>query len=350
VVRDFLAPLSAVEPVRRPTQQRPPEPGLVRRNLRYVAIAVAAALLVAAIALIAHPRKSEKPTKHQTDTGIFSKTHGWITLGGQQIIALNPADPRQTRVLSGAQGDPLAWSRDGTQLLIARVHGLAVLHSDGHWSQLTPGTRVAAGSFTPDGSHVIYADSGSIWSVPSDGGQRHAIARGTGPPNGTVYTFPGWTGNQLSPDGRTLVYTPGWTTPQTLAIALMDSDGSNQRPLVSFQQVVTSMGVPHWQLSGTGDFFALAWLGDSSRVLILAAGDTRCAMFAVNADGSDLQRWGPRGRCPVRAAASPDGSHVALTVLIDHRRGMLITNDRGDITQTIRFPHNEAHPFPAWQP
>ena len=110
VVRDFLAPLSTVEPVRRRRAGRAPEPGPQRHYLRYAAIAVAAALLVAAIAVIAHPRKAEKPAKHHVDTGIFAKTHGWITLGGQQIIALNPENPKQTRVLFRSPGRGMGLS------------------------------------------------------------------------------------------------------------------------------------------------------------------------------------------------------------------------------------------------
>jgi hypothetical protein len=40
-----------------------------------------------------------------------------------------------------------------------------------------------------------------------------------------------------------------------------------------------------------------------------------------------------------------------LTVSTHHRSGLLITDDNGHITQTIRFPqHNQARPFLAWQP
>ena len=280
------------------------------------------------------------------DTGIFSKTHGWITLGGEQIIALNPADPKQTHVLSSSPGDPIAWSRDGSQLLTAGPHGFAVLHADGHWARLS-GARASGGSFTPDGSHVIYADNGSIWSVPSNGGKREAIARGR---VGKTYMMPGETGAQLSPDGKTLVFTPGWYP--HISIGLMNSDGSNQRQLVSYPRVVKLMGYPDWRHSGINDISALAWLGDGTDVVFIALNQraTRCALFAVNTDGSDLRRWGPRGLCPDRAAPSPDGSHLAFTVDIHHRDGLLITNDNGDVTQTILYPHNEAHPILAWQP
>ena len=347
VVRDFLAPLSTVEPVRRHAAGRVSDPGPQRHFLRYAAIAVAAALLVAAIAVIAHPRKPEKPAKHRTDTGIFAKTHGWITLGGQQIIALNPANPTQTRVLSRSAGLPIAWSRDGSQLLASGPRGYRVLHADGSWTRL--GRVASGGSFTPDGSRVIYSDNGTIWSVPANGGQRKAIARGR---IGQVYDMPGETGDQLSPNGRTLVYTPGWTTPQTIAIALVNSDGSNQRQLVSISRVVKLMGYPDWRHSGIDEMFAVAWLGNSSQVLILAANkdSTRCALFAVNTSDSHLRRWGRGVGCPARAALAPDGSHLAFTVNIHHRDGLLIANDHGDVTQTILFPRDEAHPILAWQP
>ena len=108
---------------------------------------------------------------------------------------------------------------------------------------------------------MIYADNGTIWSVPANGGKREPITRG-------------WvgTGAQLSPDGGTIVYRPGWTTPHTMAIALMNSDGSNQRRLVSYRRVVTAMGISNWRHSSISDLFALGWLGDSSRVLVMAYG------------------------------------------------------------------------------
>jgi len=346
VVREFLAPLSTIEPVRRPSRPSEPEPGPARHYLRYAAIAVAAALLVAAIAVIAHPRKAERPAKHHVDAGIFAKTHGWITLGGQQIIALNPEHPKQTRVLFRSPGQPIAWSRDGSQLLIAGTRGFGVLHANGSWTRLEGG-NASGGSFTPDGSHVIYAESGSIWSAPADGGKRTAIARGQ---SGQVYDNE--TGDVLSPDGGTIVYRPGWTTPATIAIALMDSNGNNQRRLVSYPQVVKFMGYPNWRHSDINDISTLAWLGDGTGVVLIALDQhaTRCAVFAVNTDGSNLRRWGPPGFCPIRGALSHDGRHLAFTGSVGRGSGVVITNNDGDVTQSIRFPRRQSHPTLAWQP
>jgi Tol biopolymer transport system component len=350
---DRVEPSSAI-PARALARAAELEPSAARqalpRWLRWTAAGALTTLVIVALAFAAHTRRDATPaTPRQVDTGIFSKTHGWITLSGQQIIALNPADPTQTRVLSRAGVFPIAWSRDGSQLLVTGPRGFGVLHANGSWTRLDRERNASGGSFTPDGTHVIYAENGTIWSVPANGGKREAIARGGAR---GVYDMPGETGNQLSPDGRTLVYTPGWTTPQTMAIALINSDGSNQRPLVSYRRVLTAMGISNWRHSSISDLFALAWLGNSSQVVILAANknNTRCALFAVNTNGSDLRRWGPRGLCPARAALSPDGSHLAFTANLHHRDGLLITDDTGHITQTILFPHRAAHPVLTWQP
>ena len=321
----------------------------VPRWLRWTAAGALTTLVIVALALAAHTRRDATPaTPRHVDTGIFSKTHGWITLGGQQIIALNPGNPAQTRVLSRSPGDPVAWSRDGSQLLTEGSHGFAVLHADGHWTQLS-GSRGDGGSFTPDGSHVIYADNGTIWSVPANGGKRTAIARGG---NGGVYGMPAETGDQLSPDGGTIVYRPSWTTPATLAIALMDSNGNNQRRLVSYPRVVKFMGYRNWRHSNINDISALAWLGDGTGVVLIALDQstTHCAVFAVNTDGSNLRRWGPPGFCPIRGALSHDGQHLAFTGSVGRRSGVIITNNDGVVTRTIPFRHNEAHPILGWQP
>src|SRR6476646_12155530 len=117
------------------------------------------------------------------------------------------------------------------------------------------------------------------------------------------------TRDQLSPNGRLLVYNGGWTTPRTLSLRIMRSDGTGQRQIASYREVVTRMGVPNWRRSTVNDISALAWLGDSGGVVFIALNQsgTRCALFAVNTDGTQLRRWGPRGLCPDQAALSRTG-------------------------------------------
>ncbi len=90
--------------------------------------------------------------------------------------------------LSTDGGEPLAWSSDGSKLLILRQSGsgstvdesLHVLNADGSETLLIdpgpvidpgPGNGLTGGSFSPDGSTVVYANGAAgIYEVDADGG------------------------------------------------------------------------------------------------------------------------------------------------------------------------------------
>ena len=106
--------------------------------------------------------------------GMFSEVGGWIAYGnGKGIWAVNPTPggtPSDRIQLSERPGEPVAWSSDGSKLLIRREvpnatrdHGidfdLFVLNADGTETRLTWSPASGrTGSFTPDGSEVVYAD------------------------------------------------------------------------------------------------------------------------------------------------------------------------------------------------
>ena len=110
---DRVEPSSAIPAgaLARAAELEPPAaPQAVPRWLRWTAAGALTTLVIVVLALAAHTRRDATPaTPRHVDTGIFSMTQGWITLSGQQIIGLNPADPTQTRVLSQAGVFPIAW-------------------------------------------------------------------------------------------------------------------------------------------------------------------------------------------------------------------------------------------------
>ncbi len=224
-------------------------------------------------------------------------------------MAFDPANPSNRVVLAHGYGDPLAWSRDGSKLLIVRPSsGLYVLRGDGGQARVAP-KGTANGSFTPDGSHVIYETSGIIYKVSSSGGKPRILANRTAK---TSYLFPGFTGGQLSPDGTTIVYIPiptGKGAAET-ALSLIQSNGTHRRPLVSVRRVVALTGHPD-----ANQIAAVAWFPDSRRILLMALNQsaTHCALLRINANGTNLRRWGTPGFCPMRAAISPDQHRVAFT-------------------------------------
>jgi hypothetical protein len=108
---------------------------------------------------------------------------GWVTYGDNRGIwardLTNPGDPSDRVRLSSTPGAPIAWSPDGSKLLVVRdmpppdpsevfSSDLFVVNSDGTETRLTRANGiVAAGSFSPDGSKVAYSVSGQGEPLPS---------------------------------------------------------------------------------------------------------------------------------------------------------------------------------------
>jgi hypothetical protein len=155
--------------------------GLDRRIVGAVVVILAALVSISATGCSSGSgdRTSNGSTERQvTDPrslGIFADVRGWIAYGNnyrdeQGIWAVdpaNPGDPGEQIKLSSLEAEPVAWSSDGTKLLLRRwnrtatspsgyaVSDLIVLNSDGTRTHLDRKTLVTGGSFSPDGSKAI---------------------------------------------------------------------------------------------------------------------------------------------------------------------------------------------------
>ena len=93
-------------------------------------------------------RPADEPTPAPTPEGIFADVGGWIAYGNDRIKdgplgiwavdPTRPNDPEARIQLSDRPGEPLAWSSDGSKLMIERdregpraAPGLFVLNADG---------------------------------------------------------------------------------------------------------------------------------------------------------------------------------------------------------------------------
>jgi WD40-like Beta Propeller Repeat len=331
-----------------------------RRNQRLTAGVIAIIVALVSFAALIRPfsmveRPADEPTLPPTPEGIFAHVGGWIAWGNlstegpqhkhrpQGVWAVDPTrpnDPKARIQLSDAPGEPLAWSSDGSKLLIWRVRrlegpapppplwtGLFVLNADGTETKLV-GHRPGApyifpgGSFSPDGSKVLFATLGGMYTVDADGGTPRILAAG-----GVNPTF--------SPDGTKIAYFdiregPGHT------LRVMNADGTGDQVLLDGQAV--DCYYPSTEIRP-------AWSPDGTHIAF-SCHEHEHGIRVVGADGSDLRTVIRNGLNPYW---SPDGSRIAFSLPSagGYRVGRLaIANADGTHIQVFGYP---AHAGP-WNP
>lgn len=200
---------------------------------------------------------------------------------------------------------PIAWSPDGSSLLLTRGRGWFVV-SDTGTVETTVHVRgpISGASFTPDGSAVIYQQNGSVYREPLGGSGRVRITGATS----QAGRFVNVAGGSLSPDGSTIVYPRAGAGGGGGAFWLIDGDGSHTRRLVTYRRAASLVAARR-----NDGISMLSWL-PGGRLLLISSDEkvVRCHMFTIDRDGTDLRLWGPPGLCAWSAELSPDGSRIAL--------------------------------------
>jgi Tol biopolymer transport system component len=215
----------------------------------------------------------------------------------------------------------VAWSSDGSKLLLVdgyvrepwKPRRLFVLNSDGTETSLgmiddipypgggwNPPDR--GGSFSPDGSQVIFASRSSIYSISAQGGTPrllHTASRRWFEVNGTRIRALLYNAT-YSPDGTQIAYFDGAVNGGdgiAHQLRVMNADGSGARVLVDDLEA--------------DRIYGLAWSPDGER---LAFGLGSQGIYVVGADGSGLTLAIPDGAHPFW---SPDGTRIAFGKLLD---------------------------------
>jgi Tol biopolymer transport system component len=252
----------------------------------------------------------------------FARVGGWIAFrSGSEIVAVDPANPKDTLVLGPSLGDdPIAWSSDGTKLLLrSRLEesgvpwpGLFVLSRDGSRTTLLPEavepTRPPPtwGSFSPDGTEVAYASDGSSrgpYIIDADGGKPRPLG------DRCKRTKVG--GKRVELCGEPLSEAAAWS-PDGSRIAWVDfvEDSAKYGHHAGVLSFVNPDGTDLREevapLPGEGAP-SLVWSPDGSRLAFWGPSQ----IFVINADGSGLQQITDEGvnRWPTW---SPDGSRIAF--------------------------------------
>ncbi len=262
----------------------------------------------------------------------FGQVHGDITYSdGSQIWAVDPNHPANRISLGPSNGlTSMAWSRDGSRLLLLEQTGsgaatkqdLCVMNADSSQTLLTSDGHSGEGSFSPDGTQVVFSrtDDG-LYVIDLKGGVPRLIAKSY---MAWWLESPAW-----SPDGSRIaymVYLEGGPEGLTYQIWTVNPDGTSPHRLVDLGQC-----------GGGGCSAGLAWSPDGSMLAFHSMRDnlsTRTrAIYVVRADGSRLHRINDHGVFP---SWSPDGSRLAFSELIPALNSGIDTSHNGELFTMAR--------------
>ena len=271
------------------------------------AVAAVAVLAVSGTALSAliprfgigsDPTPTEQPS---TRLGIFEPVAGRIVYGNISgiwgIDPMAPADPATRVQLMADAGTPLAWSSDGTRLLVTLgspgEEHLVLLHADGSETQLTDRPMsIGDATFSADGSRVLFAATEptdgewAVYSIDADGGPATVLTSRIRPTPAAV-TF--------SPDGTRIAYVLWGGGDHSHPVWVMNADGTGAHEIVTNDTVMAASHVSDRR-------GGLAWSPAGDRIALGLEG----TIYTFAIDGSDFTR-AMLGNSPLW---SPDGSQL----------------------------------------
>jgi Tol biopolymer transport system component len=278
-------------------------------------------LLIAAVAALAAGCDENKSPATQTSASTpgtehpLADIHGWIVYGDDNgIWAIKPTRPEGNRPkpiqLTDEAGEPVAWSRDGSKLLIMRPSledgtrrvTISILNANGvEATVVRMDTDITFASLSPDGSRVIYSRMTSgIYLANAEGAEvrllkaRHSQLYSSEKRSYRTELF----AEAFSPDGSQIAYVDGmgdWGN----SIRVMDANGSHVRVLVDWRRARGRQ-----KDAMDNHVYRLSWSPDGSRL----AFDTDDGVWVVDSDGSGLRMVIRHGHNPTW---SPDGSRLA---------------------------------------
>jgi RNA polymerase sigma factor (sigma-70 family) len=269
---------------------------------RRLIVLLAATLLLAAalgtaIAVGSGILRLPSVTHDPVDLGIFEPVAGWIVYGSGGIWGVDPSAPEDRVQLTSKAGTPLAWSSDGTRLLVTRGsprdEHLFVLHADRSETQVTDRPMsIGDATFSADGSRVVFAAAESadgqwaVYSIDADGGPATVL---------TSQIQPWPAALTFSPDGTQIAYVLWGGGDHGHSVWVVDADGTGAHEILANDTV---MGAGHVR-DRDG---AVAWSPAGDRIALGLEG----TIYTFATDGSDFAQV-TGGDSPLW---SPDGSQV----------------------------------------
>jgi Tol biopolymer transport system component len=211
-----------------------------------------------------------------------------------QVYLLNLADGKLRRLTRG-QGDhrALAWSPDGSRLLVQQRGGLYAVRANGSRQvRLTSGGDGFNADWSPSGKRLAFRAAGALYVVDSSGHNKRRLARG-------VVGGGFLTGNvSWSPDGTQIAFA------RRHGIFLVRSDGRGGARRIAIRPRIRTHCC-----AGPSTFLQPSWSPSGSRIAFVVD-DAKTAgygVYVMKPDGTQATRL-QKGHGPVW---SPDGSRIA---------------------------------------
>jgi Tol biopolymer transport system component len=281
------------------------------RRRKVLFILAAAGLL--SVAGCSNGGNTAKNDSLEASESVSERVGGWIAFrNGTEIVAVDPSSSEgaRTTVSSFWFADPIAWSSDGSKLLLRSREGVAprlfVLHADG--SRTSFGTLSDGwGSFSPDGTEIAYATDydhqAQAYIVGADGGRPRPLGRRCPRKEISLEVCDDPAAAAWSPDGLRIAWCD----------LVLDSAAYGHQASVLF--FVNPYGTGREEVAPLPRCgYSLVWSPDGSRLAFWTTEDNDLdrpgQIFVINADGSGLRQVTREGdnRWP---AWSPDGSRIA---------------------------------------
>jgi Tol biopolymer transport system component len=285
------------------------------------------------------------PQPSSTFEGPFGQVGGWVAYNdGTGIWAVDPGKaypgvfspsdyPDDAVRLAGpAAGDPIAWSADGSRLLVRPGtpigrprEALFVLDANGTETRVTDSAGFGGASISPDGTRAVYA--------AGDHPSRLELATvGDAPPEVLLSSQEGHLNSPaFSPDGGRIAFIDGGGD-HSNALWVIDADGTTRRKLAG------------------GDWahvYHLVWSPDGERLAFSCGCPTGPGVYTIRADGTRLTLVSADEEYTMPVPQwSPDGSQIALVHEDDDvitagqpttGRLVVVGAEGGEERQLIRF-------------